>query len=149
MLSSIFSFRPLTVISVLASVGLWKYPRKALHPESPFNSCCQRLTPGGFDSGQQGSQVKATSWALGNLVLLLHINSSGHCIVKVPSMDLFCRRHTYEGLALHQVHEQTVTTLVQRARGFFPPGAAQEIWAELRWAGWCWGASSPYELVRS
>ncbi|CAI7905570.1 unnamed protein product [Closterium sp. NIES-53] len=40
----------------------------------------------------------------------------------------------YVGAALLQIHINAITELIRRARRFFPPGSAADIWAFLRWA---------------
>jgi len=44
-----------------------------------------------------------------------------------------CRSNGPEGWRLRQRHFETVTSLIQSCRRFFPPGSALEIWSEFKW----------------
>lgn len=60
------------------------------------------------------------------------------------SCVFYHRRQNYDGLALKQIHLETLTTLVRHCRRFFPPTASVEIWNEFRY--WFWHPSSCYFL---
>eukprot|EP00271_Cylindrocystis_brebissonii_P016760 TRINITY_DN411_c0_g2_i2.p1 TRINITY_DN411_c0_g2~~TRINITY_DN411_c0_g2_i2.p1 ORF type:complete len:1936 (-),score=317.53 TRINITY_DN411_c0_g2_i2:450-6257(-) len=44
----------------------------------------------------------------------------------------FGGRHVCRGAVIQSFHGNNLTTLIRRARRYFPPGAAAEIWAEFR-----------------
>ena len=57
---------------------------------------------------------------------------------EVGDFELYycCRSTGPEGWRIRQRHFETITSLVQSCRRFFPSGSAFEIWSEFKWVLW-------------
>ncbi|EFJ06309.1 hypothetical protein SELMODRAFT_236562 [Selaginella moellendorffii] len=75
------------------------------------------------------------------MMLLIHFKRFVRSILFHPESEVLffiipsvhcCRRFFFEGIALRQIHLESLVLLISNSRRFFRPGSASEIWAEFR-----------------